>query len=101
MEFRTYIPTHTQLRMLEATASVGNLCAVFRLQGSLEEKRLAEAIKSVIHRTAPFFYRFVRMNESLEILQSSEVPEGLRVMDRAGEDEAQTLHLIRSLCSHT
>jgi len=105
MEFRTFKPTQTQQGVLENTAAIGNLCAVFRLPSKLlsvlDEKRLEAAIKTVIYRTEPFSYRFVKMGESLQVLQSTEAPEALRVIDMASEDETHAFQLIRSLCTRS
>jgi len=99
MEFKTFSPTLTQLRVLEDSGAAGNLCAVYRLQGKLDEPGLASAVKTVISRTAPFSYRFLRIDESLKILLSPDAPGGLSLMDVAGSDEAHIYELIKTLCN--
>ena len=97
MELRTFAPTLTQLRMLDAPPGGGNLCAVFRLQGRLDEKRLARAIAETIRAAVPFSHRFLRINDSHQIVASPEPGEGLSVIDVRQADEAHVYEIIKSM----
>ena len=91
MNFETYELTQTQLRVLESNERVGNLCAVFRLQGKLDEARLKEAIHNVVRRTKPFAYRFLRaaQDASLQIFVSQDGYDGMRIVDAAEDVYSQ------------
>lgn len=97
MQFQTFELTQTQSLILELTEYGGNRCAVFRLEGALDEERLSTAVRQVIARCPPFAYRFLKVDETLQILVSPEHGGELSVVD-AGAADQETLHsLIENL----
>jgi hypothetical protein len=81
MQFQTFALTQTQSLMLETTEYGGNRCAVFRLEGPLDEQWLARAAHQVIERCPPFAYRFLKVEDVLQIFVSPDHPGELTIMD--------------------
>jgi amino acid adenylation domain-containing protein/thioester reductase-like protein len=88
MKFQTYALTQTQSLILETAEYGGNRCAIFRLEGSLDEQRLAQAVQQVIERCPPFAYRFLKVEDALQIFVSPDHQGELSIMDTGdgGED---------------
>ena len=99
MDFQTYRPTETQLRMFETSERIGNLCAVFHLEGEVNEPRLRKAIRQVIDRCQPFSYKFMQWNGALQIVVSPDFDDVLSVVDAPGGEASVAFGLIRSLTS--
>lgn len=98
MIFESFDPTQTQLRMLEGSDQVGNLCAVFKLHGDVDAKKLSFAVSEVVHHCAPFSYKFLRVENSLRIFTNSDSLDGLTIIDTDGrDDEAHAYSTIRTL----
>ena len=98
MKILTFNSTQTQRRILEMAGQIGNLCAVFRLQGTIDVPRLEKAIAATISQATPLAYRFLRNQDSLQILVSSESFVALNVHDSRLESEDWRYSLIQDLC---
>ena len=70
MQFQTFELTQNQLRILETPEYDGNRCAVFRLEGSLDEARLSHAVQQVVRHCPPFAYKFLKVDDARQIFLS-------------------------------
>ena len=99
MQFETFEPTQIQhgYAMLDANRYGGNRCAVFRLEGPLDEKRLGRSIEQVIRRCPPFSYKYMKVDGSLQILVSADHQAGLSAIDVGDGAQASVYGLIDNL----
>ncbi len=91
MEFQTFPLTHIQQTAYEYLDAGSNRCAVYRLEGELDEVRLAEAIEQTLQRCPPFSFKCMKGDDGLQILVSPDREKPLEVIDAADEATAYTL----------
>ncbi|MFO7728076.1 MAG: amino acid adenylation domain-containing protein [Desulfonatronovibrio sp.] len=97
MQFKTFELTRTQQQFFEDMEQKGNRCAVFSLEGLLDEKRLARAVEQVIENCPPFAYKFLKLDKTLKIFVSPDHQGQLRVIDVRGENQETLFHHIESI----
>ncbi len=85
MHFDTFAPTRAQQLMYEIMEYKESRAMVFRLEGAVDAERLADAVRQVVALCPPFAYRFLRVNESLQILVSPDAQAGMQILE-AGDD---------------
>ncbi len=93
MKFQTFELTKNQLLILETLEYGGNRCAVFRLEGSLDEARLSRAVQQVVRRCPPFAYKFLKVDDARQIFLSPDHQGELSVID-AGAGGQETVYVL-------
>ncbi|MFZ4789681.1 MAG: amino acid adenylation domain-containing protein [Candidatus Competibacteraceae bacterium] len=96
MKFQTFELTQNQLLMLETTEYGGNRCAVFRLEGPLDEARLSRAVQQVIRCCLPFAYKFLKVDDAWQIFLSPDHQGELRVIDASTGGQETVYALIEN-----
>ena len=91
MEFKTYALTENQLRTSERLAAGSNRCAVFRLEGALDQDRLVTAIEETLQRCQPFSYKCMKADGGLQILLSPDLEIPISVIEVGDADTVFTL----------
>lgn len=91
MEFQTFSLTHTQLKALQHLDTESNRCAVFRLEGKVDEVRLFSAIEQTLQRCPPFSFKCIKADGGLQILLSPDLESPVSVIDVANEETAFAL----------
>ena len=91
MEFETFSLTHTQTKALGHLDAGNNRCAIFRLEGLVDEARLLAALEHTLKRCPPFSFKCMKSDGGLQILVSPDLDPPLSVIDVADEDTAFTL----------
>ena len=91
MEFQNFSLTYTQLKALEHLDKGSNRCAIFRLEGKVEEAKLARAITQTLHRCPPFSFKCMKADSGMQILLSPDLESPIRVIDVADDDTVFTL----------
>ncbi|MFP4325470.1 MAG: amino acid adenylation domain-containing protein [Desulfonatronovibrio sp.] len=97
MQFKTFELTRTQQQFFEDMEQKGNRCAVFCLEGPLDEKKLAGAVQQVIGNCLPFAYKFLKVDNTLKIFVSPDHLGELRVIDVRDEEQETLFHHIESI----
>ena len=91
MEFQTFPLTHTQSNALAHLDTSSNRCAVYRLEGKVDEAKLASAIAQTLQRCPPFSFKCMKADGGFQILLSPDLENPLSVIDVADEDTTFTL----------
>lgn len=96
MQFQTFELTQNQLRILETPEYDGNRCAVFRLEGSLDEARLSHAVQQVVRHCPPFAYKFLKVDDARQIFLSPDHQGELSVIDASTGGQETVYALIEN-----
>ena len=96
MQFQTFELTQNQLRILETPEYDGNRCAVFRLEGSLDEARLSHAVQQVVRHCPPFAYKFLKVDDARQIFLSPDHQGELSVIDASAGGQETVYALIEN-----
>lgn len=76
---------------MERTDTASNRCAVFRLEGAIDEARLDRAIAETIRCCPPLTYKFLKLDEGLRIMPSLDGQESMHVIEVADESDVFAL----------
>ena len=91
MQFQTFPLTQTQTHALPRLTAAGNRCAVYQLEGPLDEARLERAIQTTLRRCPPLSYKCLKLDGGLQIMQSQDEESPLQIIDVASDDALYTL----------
>ena len=91
MQFQTFPLTQTQTHALPRLTAAGNRCAVYQLEGPLDETRLELAIQTTLRRCPPLSYKCLKLDGGLQIMQSQDEESPLQIIDVASDDALFTL----------
>jgi amino acid adenylation domain-containing protein/thioester reductase-like protein len=91
MQFQTFPLTQTQIHALPRLTAAGNRCAVYQLEGPLDEARLELAIQTTLRRCPPLSYKCLKLDGGMQIMQSQDEESPLRIIDVDSDEALFTL----------